>query len=92
MWQNFLTWLRKKLGVRSPSEERGKEYAQVAAAFQQGLEEGMKDPLFRINEDGSVTQLRELTPEEENAMTWCHAIVARAFPGYFDDEEDSNGV
>lgn len=92
LWQRIQQRLREALGIRSPSAECAKQYATVAAHFQRGLEEGMENPLFRINEDGSVTQLREMTPDEMRGLAACYEIVARAFPGYFDDEEDHNGV
>lgn len=85
--QRILWRLRKALGVRSPSAEIAKGCAAVADDFKRGLDEGMKNPLFRISEDGRIMQVREMTPDELRGLAACREIVARAFPGYFDDEE-----
>lgn len=92
LWQRIQQRLREALGIRSPSAEAAKHYATVAADFQRGLEEGKENPLYRITEDGRIEQLREMTPEEKNALAVARKILARSFPGYFDDEEDPNGV
>lgn len=89
---SILQRLRNALGVKSPSEELAKENAKAPANFQRGLEEGKKNPLFRMTEDGHIMQVRELTQEEKYGVAMCRVMVARAFPGYFDDEEGGNGV
>ena len=57
--------------------------------FKQGLEEGEKDPMFWFDEDGGF-HARELTPDEIEGFRLCREIVARAFPGYFDEIEEEN--
>ena len=54
--------------------------------FLAGLEEGMKNPLFRIDEEGGI-HVREQTPEEQAALARCRGIVERAFPGIYDEED-----
>lgn len=87
IWQRILQGLRNALGVRSPSAEAAKVYATVADEFQRGLEAGKKDPLFWWDADG-IFHRREMTPEELHGLAMCRQIVARAFPGYFDNEEE----
>jgi hypothetical protein len=51
-----------------------------------GLEEGMKNPLFHTDEEGRI-HVRERTPEELEFLARCRAIVERAFPGIYDEED-----
>lgn len=42
--------------------------------FKEGLEKGMKDPWFKI-ENNHFIFLRDLTPEEERGLAMCRAIA-----------------
>lgn len=63
---------------------------QRAEGFKEGLEAGVKDPWFRIDEHGNVIILRELTSEEKKGLAMCKAIAdrARALYGITDEEDE----
>ena len=84
----LLDWVRQKLGIRSPSIEikKGLDSIDLQAAFERGLEEGKKNPLFWFDEEGNF-HTREYTPEELETLALCRAIVERAFPGIYDEED-----
>ena len=56
-------------------------------ALRQGLEEGRRNPLFKVSAQGEVTILRELTPKESKAIQECGNIVARFFGSYEEEDE-----
>lgn len=56
-------------------------------AFSAGLEEGKKNPRYKIDENGKVHVLREPTPEEVKTLATLRCITERAFPGIYDEEE-----
>lgn len=55
--------------------------------FTAGLEEGKKNPLFWFDENGKI-HARERTPEEQEGLALCRAIVERAFPGIYNEEDN----
>lgn len=82
--------LRCTLGLRSGcskckgcTENVGE---RIHEGFMAGLEEGMKNPLFHTDEEGRI-HVRERTPEELEFLARCRAIVERAFPGIYDEED-----
>lgn len=60
---------------------------RIHEGFMAGLEEGKKNPLFWTDEEG-VIHVREHTPEELEALARIRAIVERAFPGIYDEEDN----
>jgi hypothetical protein len=58
---------------------------QIAEGFKKGLEEGLKNPRWRIEADGTVTELRPATPEEERALERLRKITERAFGIYHEE-------
>ena len=60
---------------------------QWQESFMAGLEEGKKNPRYKIDESGKVHVLREPTPEEVEMMAALRCIVERAFPGIYDEED-----
>jgi hypothetical protein len=50
------------------------------------MEEGKKNPLFWFDEKGSIC-FRKHTPDELMGLARCRAIVERAFPGIYDEED-----
>lgn len=59
---------------------------QIAEGFEAGIEDGKKNPLFWFDEKG-VVHFREYTQEELEGLARCRAIVERAFPGIYDEED-----
>lgn len=60
---------------------------QTCLGFMAGLERGMKNPRFKIDENGEIHVLRETTPEEVEALARLRGIAERAFPGICDEED-----
>lgn len=86
--QKILDLVRSFLGIKSPSEMMVKESEKMANLFWQGIEMGIEDPnpLLWIDEDGNLRS-REFTQEELEAGQYARLIVARAFPGFYDEED-----
>lgn len=88
LFDRFLDWIRKKLGVHSPSAAlREKWEPLIMESFEKGLKEGKENPRFWFDEAGNFCT-REMTPDEIEGLELCREIVARAFPGYYDDFEE----
>ena len=78
--------VRSKLGVRQPSKIWMKEGENCLSWYRQGFEEGMKNPLLWIDDDGNL-RCREFTQDELEAGRYARRIVERAFPGFYDEED-----
>ena len=55
---------------------------RIAEGLKAGIEEGIKNPRWRIEPDGTVTELRPATPEEQKMLNTCRRIAERAFGAY----------
>ena len=91
MWKKIINLVQDFLGVKHPSKMMAKESEKIASWFRQGIEEGMENPLLWIDEDGNLRS-REFTQEEMQAAQYARQIVARAFPGFYDEVDDGTQI
>lgn len=91
LFDRSMDWIREKLGVQSPSKvARENTVPIILEGFEEGIKKGKENPRLWFDDAGNLCT-REMTPDEIQGMEYAREIVARAFPGYYDDFNEVEG-